>query len=601
MAGYIFNANKGETPASLAKQRAIVEQLLAQSQGVPRNVGEGITAIGQALSGRLGARNIAKKEAAGREGATGKMAEIAAALSQNFPPAPGATAQAAPMDYPSQRVAQAHSVGQPGDMTAYQNAIASIESKGSGDYGAVGPTHPELGRALGKYQVMEANVAPWSKQALGKEISADEFLQNPKMQDAIFNSQFGQYVQQFGDPQKAAEAWFAGPGGVGKTDRQDSLGTSVGEYGQKFAQALGQPPMQVGGASGKPQGPGRRGEIRKGSDGQMYQYAETTGMAGDQGGQGWIRVNTDQMEGQAGGIDPVLEALGAKAIPKGGPSMEMLIGAAGDPWMNDSQKGIVEALLSKQLNPQTPEGFTLGEGQIRFDGAGNPIARGNEKVAEQPSAVREYEFAKSQGFPGTFQDWEASKKGGMSLQVNPETGEVMFQQGGNIKPLTEGQSKDTVYSTRAAGALPLVDQYGEALTSLPETMGGQLPGVGNYMKSPEFQQAEQAGKEFLQAILRKDTGAAITPDETAEYGTVYLPRPGDSPEVLAQKKVSRQRALAAIEAGMPPQAILNQEKALAKTAQPAASGGAPQPGSVEDGYRFKGGDPADPNAWEKVQ
>ena len=74
--------------------------------------------------------------------------------------------------------------------------------------------------------------------------------------------------------------------------------------------------------------------------------------------------------------------------------------------------------------------------------------------------------------------------------------------------------------------------------------------------------AEQAGKEFLQAILRKDTGAAITPAETSEYGSVYLPRPGDTPELLAQKRVSRMRALEAIKAGMPPAAILAQERAL---------------------------------------
>ena len=33
----------------------------------------------------------------------------------------------------------------------------------------------------------------------------------------------------------------------------------------------------------------------------------------------------------------------------------------------------------------------------------------------------------------------------------------------------------------------------------------------------------------------------------------------------------------------------------------ATGGGGPKVGAVEDGYRFKGGNPADPKAWEKVQ
>lgn len=120
----------------------------------------------------------------------------------------------------------------------YRDAIASIESAGSGDYAAVGPTHATLGRALGRYQIMEANIGPWSREALGREVSADEFLASPDIQDAVFDHRFGQYVQQFGE-EGAAQAWFAGPGGVGKTGRTDSLGTSVGDYTAKFRTALG--------------------------------------------------------------------------------------------------------------------------------------------------------------------------------------------------------------------------------------------------------------------------------------------------------------------------------------------------------------------------
>jgi hypothetical protein len=152
---------------------------------------------------------------------------------------------------------------------------------------------------------------------------------------------------------------------------------------------------------------------------------------------------------------------------------------------------------------------------------------------------------------------------GISLSVGPD-GSVQFNQGGAAKPLTEAQSKDTVYATRAEGSLPTLDKYDTALAGIGDVLLDNDPTgiVRQRAQSDEYQLARQAGEEFLQAILRKDTGAAITKDEQVLYGQTYLPQPGDGPEVIEQKRQSRQRALAALKSGMTPQAIIQQEKAL---------------------------------------
>src|SRR6185503_5018035 len=117
----------------------------------------------------------------------------------------------------------------------YADAISGIES--GGNYGALGP-ETKGDRAYGKYQVMGANVGPWSKEILGLELTPEQFLANPQAQDAVFQGKFGQYVQKFG-PEGAAQAWFGGPGAVGQVNRKDALGTSLGSYGQRFMQGLG--------------------------------------------------------------------------------------------------------------------------------------------------------------------------------------------------------------------------------------------------------------------------------------------------------------------------------------------------------------------------
>lgn len=146
----------------------------------------------------------------------------------------------------------------------------------------------------------------------------------------------------------------------------------------------------------------------------------------------------------------------------------------------------------------------------------------------------------------------------------PDGKPVMVQggPGANVK-FTEGQSKDNVYATRAAGALeklespidpnnPNAGTVADSLTDLSDSLGAKVPMVGNFLKSQAYQVAETAGAEYLQAILRKDTGAAITEPEQKLYGLTYLPQPGDGPEVLAYKSEARIRALEAIKSGMNP-------------------------------------------------
>ena len=178
---------------------------------------------------------------------------------------------------------------------------------------------------------------------------------------------------------------------------------------------------------------------------------------------------------------------------------------------------------------------------------------------------------------------------GTALTVDPATGAVSFQEGVGVgsapmKPFTEAQSKDNVFATRASGALeklespvdpndPKSPTVADQLGSLQDSLASNVPVVGNYMTGEGFQVAKTAGDEFLQAILRKDTGAAITSQEQALYGETYLPQPGDSKERLKYKKEARARAVAALQAGMS-QAQL---EAVARAEALAMESGGPPP------------------------
>lgn len=194
----------------------------------------------------------------------------------------------------------------------------------------------------------------------------------------------------------------------------------------------------------------------------------------------------------------------------------------------------------------------------------------NAKDAPNPPAnVGEYNFYAEQERaagrePKSFEAYQAAQKGqGLTVQTNAD-GTTTVTQGGAPPKLTEGQSKDTGFLVRGRGANATLETTDTQLTNwLDKQAGGAPMDLGPFLQSPEYQGAEQAGLEFLAALLRKDSGGAITPDENATYGKIYLPQPGNPPSVIEQKRAARERAMDALEAGLPSNLIaILEEKGL---------------------------------------
>lgn len=73
---------------------------------------------------------------------------------------------------------------------------------------------------------------------------------------------------------------------------------------------------------------------------------------------------------------------------------------------------------------------------------------------------------------------------------------------------------------------------------------GQEMAVGgtitNQFVSSDFQKYDQAKRDFVNATLRRESGAVISPQEFDNAEKQYFPRPGDSEEVVSQKKANRE-------------------------------------------------------------
>lgn len=119
-----------------------------------------------------------------------------------------------------------------GSVKKIADAIGQYES--GGNYRARGPvvnSGQYAGqRALGKYQIMPGNLPSWSKAALGRAVSEQEFLSNPQIQDAIAQFKMNEILQKYGTVEDVASVWFSGKPLAKAGNAKDVIGTSVPQY-----------------------------------------------------------------------------------------------------------------------------------------------------------------------------------------------------------------------------------------------------------------------------------------------------------------------------------------------------------------------------------
>lgn len=124
-------------------------------------------------------------------------------------------------------------------ISSIMERLSSVES--GGRYDALGPevkTGQYAGeKALGKWQVMPGNLPDWSKEALGREVTSEEFLSNPDIQDSIVRDRMQKIYNEYGNEDDVASVWFSGRPASKAGDAQDVTGTSVPEYIQRFKNA----------------------------------------------------------------------------------------------------------------------------------------------------------------------------------------------------------------------------------------------------------------------------------------------------------------------------------------------------------------------------
>jgi len=220
-----------------------------------------------------------------------------------------------------------------------------------------------------------------------------------------------------------------------------------------------------------------------------------------------------------------------------------------------------------EISPLTGISTVAGTGKLSYQDLGNVV------VALDSSGKEVGRFAKGAAPSGPVSLQSVETENGV-MTFNPKTGAYtpvvaggqplmgkgagkltesegaavtygmrMNQADSILKPLENAGLKDAgkirAGISGTLGATPLI---GDALSRGTDNIFNTLPTVLGGLNEDQ-QKTAQARVNFITAVLRKESGASISPTEFATAEKNYFPAPGDSEKIVKQKQDARDMAI----------------------------------------------------------
>jgi hypothetical protein len=200
-----------------------------------------------------------------------------------------------------------------------------------------------------------------------------------------------------------------------------------------------------------------------------------------------------------------------------------------------AQQELARARQAEASIPQIPLGDYVGQtrevpgiGNMVFDGKGWSLVKTEKPTGEGDGLPL--------GETKVLED--GTKLIGLGKGRAPQ---VVPVEKDRSKALTEAQSNALMYSNRLAQNNATIEEIEKAGYNPASATSAAERVAPNVMRSEAAQSYEAAKRNWMAAILRKESGAAISKDEYEQADKQYFPQWGDAKSVQAQKAKLRQQ------------------------------------------------------------